>query len=981
MMRNLLRLTILSLITTMAPDSLWSQQQATVQGDATDPSEAVLPGVTVTATETSTGRQYVTVTDSTGAYRLPTVQPGTYTITAELPGFSRISVPDVELLVGQNLTLPFELSLASVAEQVTVTAEAPLIDLTSSENSGNVDRRQMEELPILGRNWMELSMQVKGVYANDTSQRPGVAREDRFQLTLDGQEVTQKVSGSDRGQPKYSREAIAEFQIVTNNFDITQGRSTGVQVKAITRSGTNEPHGSFFANFRDDAFNAADPVVGEVLPYETQQIGGSFGGPIKRDRTHFFVAYEYEREPNTIFSAPVRLPNQTFSFPTKRTENSLLGRVDHDFSADDHLSVRLSYYDFDNPFELGGTTHPSAANYRTRQAGSVFGTWSKVLSDRMVQEVKFGYNHFEWDIGNVYADFARLVFPGLAVGPQRNYPQKFWQNQWTGRYELNVHRTAHDFKFGGEFVYWRDEGIRELVSRGEYIFTALPNNLEQRFPADAYDDPSQWDLTGLDDITLRYDKNAGDWTVNIPRPTWAIWFGDNWQVSESLMINYGLRWDVDWGALAPTECGERCTNATFNPQGGVAYNMPPFPADSIPINAGDRIFRSDLRDLNNIAPRVGFTFDVGANGDLVIRGGTGKFFGVPISNVTYSQQSFNLERVIASSFPNDGLPGFVEDPTRGITDEDILSGAVPLPPQTIRPLAHNYEMPYSWQSSIGFQKQLNADMAVEADFLYWKEQNLDRPIDLNLFYNPETGYNTNLATTGRPDPAYGQVQYITADGEADYAGIAMGFRRRFTDNWQLNATYNFMFFKNDSAQGNYSFFTFPNNSFDWDDEWARSNDFQRNTIRLSGIYRFPYDINVSAAYFFGSGNWFAATVAGVPFGKPGPNRLNTGAPLAIPSDLLDRWNGPATIGTNETVPRNGLEGDNLSKVDVRVSKDIRFGENLRVVLIGEIFNLFNHKNYGAYVTQVNSPSFGDPVATFGSMYVPRSGQLGLRITF
>jgi len=980
MIRKPIRLTLLLLLSIL-PSVALAQQQATVQGTATDESEAVLPGVAVTATEISTGRQYVATTDAAGVYRLPTVQPGTYTITAELQGFSVVSVPNVELLVGQNLTLPFEMTLASVAEQVTVTAEAPLIDLTSSENSGNVDRRQMEELPILGRNWMELSMQVKGVYANDTSERPGVAREDRFQLTLDGQEVTQKVSGSDRGQPKYSREAIAEFQIVTNNFDITQGRSTGIQVKAITRSGTNEPHGSFFANFRDDGLNAPDPVVGEVLPYENQQIGGSFGGPIKQDRTHFFVAYEYEREPNTVYSAPVRLPNQTFSFPAKRTENSLLGRLDHDISADDHLSVRLSYWDFENPFELGGTEHPSQANDRTRQSASVFGTWSKVLSDNMVQEVKFGFNHFEWNIGNVFADFAQLVFPGLSLGPERNYPQNFWQNQWTGRYEVNIHRTRHDFKIGGEFVYWRDEGIRELVSRGEYIFTARPDNLEERFPADAYDDPSRWDLTGLDDITLRYDKNAGDWSVDIPRPTWAIWFGDNWQLGDRLMVNFGVRWDVDWGALAPTDCAERCTNATFDPQGGVAYNMAPFAANSLPINAGDRIFRSDQRDLNNIAPRVGFTFDVGGNGDLVIRGGTGKFYGVPISNVTYSQQSFNLERIIASSFPNDGQPGFFDDPTRGITDDDILSGAVPLPPQTIRPLAHNYEMPFSWQTSIGFQKQLNTDMAFEADFLYWKEQNLDRPIDLNMFYDPVTGYNADLATVGRPDPAYGQIRYITSDGEADYGGIAMGFRKRFTENWQFNATYNLMFFKHDSAQGNYSFFSFPNNTFDWDDEWARSNDFQRNTIRLSGIYRLPYDINLSAAYFFGSGNWYAVSVAGRPYGKPGTNRLNTGAPITIPDDLLGRWNGPATIGTNETVPRNGFEGTNLSKVDVRVSKDFRFGDNVRLVLIGEVFNLFNHANYGAFVTQVNSSRFGEPVATLGNMYVPRSGQLGFRVTF
>ena len=290
-------------------------------------------------------------------------------------------------------------------------------------------------------------------------------------------------------------------------------------------------------------------------------------------------------------------------------------------------------------------------------------------------------------------------------------------------------------------------------------------------------------------------------------------------------------------------------------------------------------------------------------------------------------------------------------------------------------------MPYSWQTSIGFQKQLNPEMAIEADFLYWKEENLDRPVDLNMFYDPDTGYNADLRSVGRPDPAYGQIRYITSDGEADYAGIAMGFRRRFTENWQLSATYNYMFFKNDSAQGTYSFFSFPNNTFDWGDDWARSNDFQRNTIRVSALYRFPYDINVSGAYFFGSGNWYAVSVAGRPFGKPGTNRLNTGAPITIPDELLGRWAGPQVIGTNETVPRNGFEGENLSKLDVRVSKDFRFGENVRLVLIAELFNVFNHSNYGNYITQVNSSRFGEPAFALGTMYVPRSGQLGFRVTF
>ena len=170
------------------------------------------------------------VTNDRGEYRLLNVPPGRYTIQAELSGFSTVVLRDVELLVGQNATIPLTMKLASVSESLTVLGESPLVDTTSSQVAGNVDRRQMEELPLSGRNWMELSKLIKGITANEVGNTPGVSRDDDFQLNLDGQQITQKIAGSGFGQPKFSREAIAEFQIVTNMFDITQGRSAGISI-------------------------------------------------------------------------------------------------------------------------------------------------------------------------------------------------------------------------------------------------------------------------------------------------------------------------------------------------------------------------------------------------------------------------------------------------------------------------------------------------------------------------------------------------------------------------------------------------------------------------------------------------------------------------------------------------------------------------------------------------------------------------------
>ncbi len=307
-------------------------QEATIFGQVADNTKAALPGVTITATSLETGLVTTSVSEADGSYRLRSLPPGRYKIQAELSGFATLVIPEIEVLVGQNRTVPLTMQLAGLSETLTVTGESPLVDISSTQVAGNVDRRQMEELPLHGRNWMELAMQVKGITANAVDTTPGV-RDRQFQLNLDGQEITQQVAGSGFGQPKFSREAIAEFQVVTNLFDITQGRSLGIQVQAVSRSGTNSTDGSVYGYFRDDAFNSEDFIANRVLPYSNQQWGGALGGPIIRDKAHYFVSYERENEPNTILSAPPPLPGQSFTFPTKLVQNSFLGRADWQLSA------------------------------------------------------------------------------------------------------------------------------------------------------------------------------------------------------------------------------------------------------------------------------------------------------------------------------------------------------------------------------------------------------------------------------------------------------------------------------------------------------------------------------------------------------------------------------------------------------------------------------------------------------------------------
>ncbi len=417
-------------------------QEAVILGAVVDTTKASLPGVAMTATLIDTGRAYTTVSDERGEYRLRGLPAGRYKVQAELSGFSTVVVPDFELLVGQNRTLPFSMQVASLSETLTVTGESPLVDISSTQVSGNVDRRQMEELPLQGRNWMELAMQVKGITANAVDTTPGV-RDRAFQLNLDGQEITQQVAGSGFGQPKFSREAIAEFQVVTNLFDITQGRSLGIQVQAISRSGTNNYDGSVYGYFRDDKWNAKDFIANRVLPYANQQIGGAIGGPIVKDKAHFFLSFERENEPNTILASLAALPGSSWSFDTKLVQNSFLGRADWQWTQNDHFTYRASYWDWGNDFtQVAGTEHPSQAAARGRKAINMVGTWAKVLSPTKLQEIKIGYTHFDWQnllAVPALADTPNYVFPGgIIFGQRRNYPQEFFQNTVSARYDLTM---------------------------------------------------------------------------------------------------------------------------------------------------------------------------------------------------------------------------------------------------------------------------------------------------------------------------------------------------------------------------------------------------------------------------------------------------------------------------------------------------------------------------------------------------------------
>jgi hypothetical protein len=357
----------------------------------------------------------------------------------------------------------------------------------------------------------------------------------------------------------------------------------------------------------------------------------------------------------------------------------------------------------------------------------------------------------------------------------------------------------------------------------------------------------------------------------------------------------------------------------------------------------------------------------------VIRGGSGIYYSSPAGNVSYGHQQTN--QMVTAEIRNDGLPGFIADPLRGVTQADILAGRF-LPPQAPIILASDLPMPYAWQSAIGVQKQLGAVTGFDVDLVHYKWYNDERTYDPNLFFDPATGYNV-LPTVRRPNPAYGTITWSEDTGHREYLGISSALNRRLNRRIQGGITHTFMFFQRDDGSRSLNGTT-ANNNFDrFSGEWARSNAFQRNTLRAYAIYQLPLDFTVSAAYFYGSGTYHVTSHSSRPFGLPGTNRLNLGAPVTIPEAVRDRFEGPAVIATGQLVPRNALRGEPLHKVDLRLTKEFALIGAARASILGEVFNLFDRANYTNYVNTVNTATFGQP----RTAQVPRSGQLAVQLRF
>ena len=951
-------------------------QEAVFTGTVADSTGGVLPGVTITALLEATGNTFVAVTDERGVYRLP-ARVGVYRITAELQGFTTVVRQGTQLLVGQTLVVNLQMTPSTIEETITVTAEAPLLKVDTSSLGGNIDPKQVSEMPVQGRDWGALLLLAPGSRTtSDNPNRINSRNTDRireFQANIDGQQFQNTMGGG--GQPTFSQEMIAEFQFISNRFDATQGRSSGLQVNLVTKSGTNRYTGSFRSNFRDDRFNAEDPVLERVTPFENQQYAGTFGGPILRDRLHFFVYDEYEREPK---EETWRTQYPRFNVSLQGTSRKKIGgtRLDFQVSPQTRLMVRLNVSKTATPFGPGNTAHPAATSRGWENADQLGLQLTNVLSNRTLNELMVGHAGFlfgeenltTWSnhwlakgspFGPITTGSPRITFTNFTIGGNAGAPRYRVQDLYQMRDTLTTSydaRGRHDMKIGGELFLHQHytNNCTQCMGIIDARGGAAPANIESLLP-DAFN-ADTWNLAAISPLVRRYTLGIIKSRRDLIRiPGYGAWLQDDWHASSRLTLNLGVRYDLLWNMFQNQE------------------EFLPFMEAGRPQNA------------TNIQPRLGFAYQW--NDRTVVRGGAGKYYGEMVQT-TYPSEA---RTVAVVEVLNDGRPDFAANPFNGPapTYDQALAGYCAAPEQAANFAAWRargftgnapcllrgngelkepppYNINSSWQTSIGVQRQVGAVSALEVDYIYtksrdegWQQQNV------NIAFNPATGVNypfTNRALL--PYPEFGVVAMTAQNGRSSYHALQTSFTKRMSNRWQAAATYTLgglwdaLGKPYQGVPGHTPALVTFDLAPDLDGEWGLSSTDLRHRSVLSGIWEVGRGFQVSGTHYTALGER-ALTIYG-------GDLRNLGAS----ETAIQRLRPDGSI-----VPRNDFTQPSRNRTNVRLQQRIPLPRQASIDLIAEAFNVFNRPNW-TISTQENNALFGKRTA---GLY--RTMQLGFRVLF
>jgi len=1083
-MRQRLNVLVLGTVFLVLVGQTKAQESGQIVGTVKDQSGAVIPNVTVTATEAQTNLSRTAVSNSSGEFELTSLRPTNYTISAETSGFKKVTESDVHLEANQSLTLNLTLEVGQVTDSVNIEANAVQVDTSTSTIREVVDQSRIVELPLNGRNAANLTTLIPGAVS-----QPGTSVDQGITKTFPGQPVIAS-NGASAGttsfqldgnnnndhytqinQPFPAPDFLQEFSVQTSNYDAQYGSNAGAVVNAVTRSGTNEVHGSLFEFVRNGFFNARNYFAATPDPLKRNQYGASFGGPVVlpkmyngRNRTFIFMGWQQSKirsvqnatnafvptgdellgNFSTCGSAcakPLKdplSPGGTGTFPGNMIPisrldpvslnvskflpaatgtglvtfgkgivqdfNEGIAKFDHQIKDSDRLSARYFIDQFNLAQNLAPTnllTYADSARIRSQNATI---SETHIFSPNLLNEARIGWvrvlsSRLPPTNSPDLHDF------GMAIN-QQPVPKGLLGITVTGDWsrigdELTAKFPRENWTFGDRVVWVKGQ---HSISIGFSIDKERSDIVNQYRTGAAFTFSGQITGNALADFLLgrigSMDQGMGEYKNN--RDTfYAPYAQDNWKVNKRLTLNLGLRYEPysPWRELAgrwerffPQDyyAGVKSTVFVNAPVGETFRNSPGVPYDGT------------TGDYNNLAPRLGFAYDLTGDGKMSIRGGAGFFYdqrgsgiinngGVDASpwsaRVSYTNQCEQgpaPPRTVCFAAPYvgaakpDPFPQPLGAPTAAFPTPVLVTTYAP---QSTTTLAYNY--------NLTLERQVGEYVARIA-YVGSRGTHLPRGVNLNpAVYSP--GATTATTDARRPFQPYGSISQMAFDGLANYNSLQASVNKRYSHGFTLQANYTW---SKAMTYGTIVPWYFPNGrnygpaAFDHTQRWVASYVWQEPNVTrnvAAGVLLNGWQVTGIATYQTGKPDTISSGVDNSLTNIGSDRAIYTGVSPARPdgADPTLEWFNQAAyainpIGTFGTLGAGTIRSPSTFNWDMGLFKNFRVKERYSLQFRSEFFNIFNHTQLLDPGTTVNS------TASFGrilSANDPRIMQFSLKFTY
>jgi Carboxypeptidase regulatory-like domain len=913
---------------------------ASVSGRVTDETGGVLPGASVTIRQTETNVASSMVTDHDGRYRFPYLRVGPYEITVRLTGFSAIT-KKLTLTVGAAFDLPVTLSVGGLETNVSVAADATVIETARSQIAGTVTPAEVKTLPLNGRNFLDIALLIPGVSPTnvgggtqlfpETSAVSGVGLSVGSQRNMSNNFIVDGLSANDDAAAlsgiTYGVDAIDQFQVVTSGGQAELGRALGGYVNVVTKSGTNSLLADFYDYLRDDNFNAKNALTGTKLPMSQAQYGINLGGPVVHNRTFFFSNFEQKRldQSGVVAILPENVPLinarltatgyqgpliSTGVYPNPIHSTNFVGKIDHQLTPKDHFSVRYSLYDTvsDNARGAGGLNAFTASAGLDNIDQTVAVSNILPLTNRLVLETRgqFAFSDLKAPptdpIGPAVSISGVASFGTLSGSPTRRVDK---MSQIVNN--LSYQTGAHAIRAGVDFLYNDVDITYPRSIRGGYTFSSLAN-----FLAGIYSNAG-------------FAQTFGVTAVSQTNPNVGFYGQDEWKLNSRLTVNVGLRYDLQFLKTINT-------------------------------------------DTNNLSPRAGFVWSPSASRNLVIRGSAGLFFDrVPLRAVANAILSANnttdinnLQQIGVSLSPTQtGAPVF----------PNILPGIVPtVTLVNLTTMDKNLQNAYSRQASVEIERQIGLRSSVSVGYQHLRGLNLIMSINQNVPTCVASGNNNGC----RPVSTYANNSRYSSAATSVYDGLHLSFVQRPTRWGSYRVSYTYSKSMNNVGE---AFFSSPIDPTDINKDWGRSDDDQRHRFVVNGSINTPVTPGKTPWEQFSHGfqfSWMLQSYSALPY------NITSGV-----TTIQGTAGRPVVNG--EFIPRNAGVGSPFFTSSVRVSRTFAFSSRVKLEALAEVFNLTNHRNDLARNSNFGAGAYPtNPSSSYGTITVvgdPRSAQFGFRLRF